>query len=273
MSKIPDIRDEILRNVRARRVTASIVVDDEGIIAGIPVAMKECDNLGLSVLMTLETGARVKKGDEVVRFAGRPKQVVMAEEFLIGLLAKPSGIATMAEKFVKATEGRPRVVCGAWKKMPPSLKDMVREAVVVGGAFYRMETGPFAYLDKNYIELLGGIGKSLAAVASLNGHSKVVQVKGRHGDVISEAIEAAEAGADVVFIDTGNLDDVGPVLEKLRGLGLRNKVKIAFGGGLNLETVGKLKALDIDIIDVGREIVDAPILDMKMEIVDMETED
>jgi nicotinate-nucleotide pyrophosphorylase (carboxylating) len=272
MSKIPDVRDEILRNVQAKRVTASIVADDEGIIAGIPAARQECDHLGLSVLMILDAGTHVKKGDEVIRLAGSPKQVVMAEDVLIGLLAKASGIATSAHKFVKATEGRPRVVCGAWKKMPPSLKDMVREAVVVGGAFYRMETGPFAYLDKNYIELLGGIGKSLAAVGNLNNHSKVVQIKARYGDVISEAIEAAEAGADVVFIDTGNPDDVGPVADRLRGLGLRNKVKIAFGGGVNLETAGKLKGLDIDIIDVGREIVDAPILDMRLEIVDMETE-
>jgi nicotinate-nucleotide pyrophosphorylase (carboxylating) len=192
---------------------------------------------------------------------------MMGEEILIGLMAKPSGIATHAHKFVKATGGRPKVVCGAWKKMPPSLKDMIREAVIAGGALSRIEPHPFAYLDKNYVGLLGGIKKSLEAVAHLNFCSKVVQVKGRYKDIGSEACEAAEAGADIVFIDTGKVEDVNSASEKLRQKGLREKVKIAFGGGVNLKAVKKLKLLDLDILDIGRQIVDAPILDMRLEII------
>jgi nicotinate-nucleotide pyrophosphorylase (carboxylating) len=268
MSEILDVRDEILRNVKWKRVTASIVADDEGMISGVTSTKEEADKLGLSVLMTVNEGSHVRKGDEVIRFSGTPKQIVMAEEILIGLLAKPSGIATSAHKFVKATGGRPKVVCGAWKKMPPSLKDMIREAVIAGGALSRIEPQPFAYLDKNYIKLLGGIRKSLETVAHLNNFSKVVQVRGRYKDIVSEACEAAESGADIIFIDTGNPDDVRPVVERLRQLGLRDKVKIAFGGGVNLEAIGELKTLDIDILDIGRQIVDAPLLDMRLEIID-----
>ena len=140
-SEILDVREEILKNVQFKQVTASIIADNDGIIAGMTTAKKETGRLGLSVLMVADNGSYVKNGDEVIRFRGSPKQVVMAEEILVGLLAKPSGIATNAHKFVKATGGRPQVVCGAWKKMPPSLKDMIREAVVVGGAFYRIERG------------------------------------------------------------------------------------------------------------------------------------
>jgi len=269
MSDILDVRDELLKNVEWKKVTASIIMGDDGIIAGITSAKEETDKLGLSVLRSVPEGSHVRKGDEVIRFLGSPKQIVMAEEILIGLMAKPSGIATNAHKFVKATGGRPKVVCGAWKKMPPSLKDMIREAVIVGGALSRIELDPFVYLDKNYIELLGGIKKSLETVAHLNNYSKVVQVKGRYKDIVSEACEAAESGANIVFIDTGNPDDVRPVVERLRQLGLRNKVKIAFGGGVNIETIGELKTLDIDILDIGRQIVDAPLLDMRLEIIDI----
>jgi nicotinate-nucleotide pyrophosphorylase (carboxylating) len=269
MDETLDVRNEILRKVEWKRVTAAIFVDEEGIISGIASTKEEASKLGLSVLRIVPEGGGVRKGDEVIRFSGTPGQIVRAEEILIGLLAKPSGIATHAHKFVKATGGKPKVVCGAWKKMPPSLKDMIREAVIAGGASSRIEPHPFAYLDKNYVELLGGIKKSLEAVAYLSNISKVVQVRGRYQDIISEACEATESGAHIVFIDSGKPDDVRRIVERLRQLGLRDRVKIAFGGGVNLEAIDELKTLDIDILDIGRQIVDAPLLDMKLEIIDV----
>ena len=268
MSEVLDVREEILRNIQRKKVTASIVVDEDGIIAGITSTKEEAGKLGLSILRVVNEGSPVRKGDEVIRFSGTPRQIVMAEEILMGLMAKPSGIATCAHKFVKATGGKPKVVCGAWKKMPPSLKEMIREAILTGGALSRIEPLPFAYLDKNYVELLGGIKKSLESVAHLSHVSKVVQVRGRYQDIVSEACEAAESGADIVFIDSGKPDDVRRIVERLRQLGLREKVKIAFGGVVNLEAIDELKNLDIDILDIGRQIVDAPLLDMRLEIID-----
>jgi nicotinate-nucleotide pyrophosphorylase (carboxylating) len=58
------------------------------------------------------------------------------------------------------------------------------------------------------------------------------------------------------------------VARKLVQTGLRSKVKLAFGGGVSIEKIGTLKTLDVDIVDVGREIVDAPLLDMRLEIID-----
>jgi nicotinate-nucleotide pyrophosphorylase (carboxylating) len=269
MDETLDVREEILRKVDWKRVTAAILVDGEGMVSGIASAKEEASKLGLSILKIVPEGSEVRKADEIIRFSGTARQIVMAEEILIGLLAKPSGIATHAHKFVKATGGKPKVVCGAWKKMPPSLKNMIREAVIAGGASSRIEPHPFAYLDKNYIELLGGIKKSLEAVAYLSDVSKVVQVRGRYQDIVSEACEAAQLGAHIVFIDSGKPDDVRRIVGRLRQLGLREKVKIAFGGGVNLGTIEELKNLDIDILDIGRQIVDAPLLDMRLEIVDV----
>jgi nicotinate-nucleotide pyrophosphorylase (carboxylating) len=268
MDETLDVREEILRKVEGKRVTAALLVDEEGMVSGIASAKEEASRLGLSVLRIIPEGSEVRKGDEIIRFSGTPKQVVMAEEILIGLLAKASGIATQAHKFVRAAEGKPKIVCGAWKKMPPSLKEVIREAIIAGGASSRIEPHPFAYLDKTYVELLGGIKRSLEAVASLNGVSKVIQVRGKYQDIVSEACEAAECGAHIVFIDTGKQDDVRRIVERLRNLGLRDKVKIAFGGGVNLEAINELKTLDIDILDIGRQIVDAPLLDMRLEIIE-----
>ncbi len=263
---VPDIRDEMLRSVKDNIVAASVVADDHGIIGGVASVEEEAARLDLTVEWMLEEGSRVEPGDEIVRFRGAVKQVLAAEDAFIGLLAKPSGIATAARTFVEAAGERPRIVSGAWKKMPPSAKAMVRRAVVAGGASFRVSPNAFVYLDKNYIRVLGGIKNSLEAVAGLEEYEKVVQLKGRYGAIAEEAFDAVENGAVILHVDTGDPEDIKIVSEALMGCGKRDRVSIAFGGGVVLEDVAVLKGFDVDILDVGRKIVDAPLLDMKMEV-------
>jgi nicotinate-nucleotide pyrophosphorylase (carboxylating) len=190
----------------------------------------------------------------------------MSEETLMGLISKTSGIATAASRFRQAVNGQPKVVCGAWKKMPPLLKHSIRSAVVHGGAAFRISDEPFIYLDKNYVRILGGIQKCLEAMKDLKDHIKVVQLKGTEKDIVSEALEAVEYGAHIIFIDSGRIEDVKRVSDKLNDLDQRQRVKIAFGSGVVFDDMAELKKLDIDILDIGRPIVDAPLLDMRMDV-------
>jgi nicotinate-nucleotide pyrophosphorylase (carboxylating) len=265
---MPDIRDDIFRGVVKRQVIASIIADDEGIVVGTDAVRQAAKELGLGIDSLVAEGSPVSKGDEIGRFSGTPKQVAMAEERLIGLMAKPSGIATAARRFVEKAGRRPEIISGAWKKMPGSEKEMIRSAIVAGGARYRICREPFIFLDKNYVTMLGGISESLRAVADLNGHLRVIQLKGSYKDIAFEACEAVEHGANIVFIDSGQHDDLERTTKKLRESGLRNHVKIAFGGSIRLEDIDELKSMDVDILDIGRQIVDAPLLDMRLEVVE-----
>jgi nicotinate-nucleotide pyrophosphorylase (carboxylating) len=264
-----DLREEIFRNVEGKKVTGAILADDEGIVAETNVATNESKKMGLVLEKILDEGTEVQPGDEIARFSGNPIQLVTAEDVLIGLMAKPSGIATAARSFVARANGRPEIVCGAWKKMHASQREPIRRAVLVGGAFYRISRKPFVYLDKNYIEIFGGIGKGLQAVAHMIGRKKVAQLKGRHGGVVAEACEAVEFGADILHIDTGDTADADRVVRELVSLGLRDGVRIAFSGDIRLEDLDDLKEMDVDILDIGRQIVDAPLLDMRLEVIDV----
>jgi nicotinate-nucleotide pyrophosphorylase (carboxylating) len=262
---VPDLRDDILRGAAGKQVVASVIADDSGVLAETSAVASEAQHLGLD-LQRIRADGPIRTGDEIARFAGSAKQIVSAEDVLIGLMAKASGIATAARRFVDRAAGRPKIVSGAWKKMPASQKDAIRRAVVAGGASCRISDHPFIYLDKNYIRILGGITASLNAVAGLPEHEKVVQLKGRYQDIAREACAAVAEGADLLHIDTGQPDDVTHVSQALTRLGLRRRVRIAFGGNVRLEDMNRLRALDIDILDIGRQIVDAPLLDMRMEV-------
>jgi nicotinate-nucleotide pyrophosphorylase (carboxylating) len=264
---LEDIRDRIFESLAGAGITASIIADGDGVLAGTSSAAQAAEKLGLRLEAMRNDGDDVVAGDEIARFFGTPKQTAVAEDTLMGFMAKPSGIATAAREFVNKTGNAPRIVCGAWKKMPAALKSAIRSAVVAGGAFCRISDEPFVYLDKNYIEMFGGVRESLDAVADMKGYLKVVQLRGRHKDILSEAFEAVVSGASILFIDTGRFEDVRAVAGALAERGFRRGVEIAFGGGVRLEHVAQLMELDIDILDIGRQILDAPLLDMRFEIV------
>jgi len=261
-----DIRDKIFRTISERMITAVIIADEEGILSGIAAAEEEANRIGLKISDTLDEGCRIQKGKVIIRFAGKPKQIAKAEETVMGHLAKTSGIATAANLFVQKAGNRIKIVSGAWKKMPVSIKESIRMAISTGGASSRIMEKPFIYLDKNYIRMIGGIKTCLRTATGLNGHLRVLQLKGDYQDIDLEACEAAENGADIIFIDTGRISDIQKVTAKLNEDGKRSKVVVAFAGGINLKDIHRLRCMDVDILDVGRAIVDAPLLDMKLEV-------
>lgn len=261
-----DIRDIIFASISHRPYTAYIATERAGVVTGTARLAEQLTALGVVVEITVADGALVDAGATVAELTGTPKQLAMAEEVAIGLLAKPSGIATAARRAVELAGPDLKIVCGAWKKMPPEIKWIVREAVTAGQASFRIAEGPFLYLDKNFVHMLGGVETTMAAVAAMDDKIKCIQLKGRSAPIAAEALAAARGGADILMIDTGNLTDVEVVNNALTGAGLRNKVKIAFAQGIRLEDIPTLRGKGIDILDIGGSIIDAPLLDMRLDV-------
>jgi nicotinate-nucleotide pyrophosphorylase (carboxylating) len=120
-------------------------------------------------------------------------------------------------------------------------------------------------MDKNYIRMFGGITAALRAAAVFPDRAKVVQLRGDIGSVSDEAREAVEGGADVLMIDTGDIGDIRIVDEVVQRAGKKRPL-IAFAGGVTAETLLVLSRLPVDIVDVGAAILDAPMLDMRVEV-------
>jgi nicotinate-nucleotide pyrophosphorylase (carboxylating) len=262
-----DIRDEIFKGAAAETITATISAEADGILFGVAAARLRAADLGLTVTARAEDGKRVRWGDVILLVQGPPKAIAQAEEVLLGTMAKPSGIASATAEAVRRAAGRVDIVAGAWKKMPPELKPVVRGAVLAGGGAFRIADDPFIYLDKNYLRILGGIRPALDATAHLKGYKRIIQIRGEHQSIAEEAALAATGGADIVMLDTGDPEDIERVAVCLRRLGLRDRVRIAFAGGVVLGDIETLAAEDIDILDVGAAIVDAPLLPLRFDVV------
>ncbi|MDI7259474.1 MAG: hypothetical protein QME90_06100 [Thermodesulfobacteriota bacterium] len=261
-----DIRDLIFYRLKGRKYLARISVQGEGILSGTQWLRKACERLGIGLKRCRKSGTRIRRGDVVATIEGNAKQLALGEEELIGWISKASGIATAAWR-AKTTVGKDlQVVSGAWKKMPLPLKELVRQAIVDGGIPYRISEKPFIYLDKNYLKILGGVQKALFAVKDFKPSIIVVQLKSKGRKLLQEATLAAKWRTDIIMIDTGEKADIERVNLALKEQGLRRKVRLAFAGDICIEELKSLRKMPVEIIDIGKAIVDAPLLDMRMDV-------
>jgi nicotinate-nucleotide pyrophosphorylase (carboxylating) len=265
-----DIRDRIFESLVGRDFKATVFVEEPGILAGMPGALIEAEAVGCTPHALAKDGDPLNAGEAILHLQGSPIQLAKAEETVMGALAKPSGIASATRQLVDRAGKRLRIVGGGWKKMPGTLKEMVREAARIGGAEPRIDDPPFLYLDKNYVRLLGGIEKTLDAAAPLCGYRRVVQIGSGALPLEEETRIAVGKGVSTLFVDTGDICDLKVVIRTLAELGARDQIKLAFGGGVTLQEVDGLAELGVNALCIGRAIVDAPLLSFRMEVLTSE---
>ena len=155
------------------------------------------------------------------------------------------------------------IACGAWKKWPAAMKPVLRAALDVAGVTHRLVDGEFVYIDKNIVRLLGGVAPAVQRGNGL-GHGPVaVQVDG-----VEQARAAVAAGCGIVMVDTGSVGDLAAVHDALTAEGRRAAVQLAFGGGVTGETLAELRRSGADIVDIGRSILDAPLWDLRLDVLE-----
>jgi nicotinate-nucleotide pyrophosphorylase (carboxylating) len=267
--EIQDIRHQIYQGCMDRWVTGALIAEGAGVLSGINRAQRIMTSLGLSFVSDLTDGSILGKDQEIARVTGNPIQIVAAEEQIIGTLSKSSGIATAASRARVSIGKDCQIVTGGWKKMPLEVKDLIRKSAQDGGIDIRISEKPFVYLDKNYVRILGGIKEAIQKVLNLD-QIIVIQIRGETEPIQKEAIEAAQAGANVIMVDTGQKDHLVKVVETLKEKGLRDKVRIAFAGNISLEDIKSLAHMDVDIVDIGYAILDAPCLPMRFDVIKVE---
>lgn len=263
-----ELREFLFEPLRDKRYAFVIRAREQGILSGMSKLQELAAGLELEEISAAEEGSLLSPGEVVFAAQGDAEMVARAEELLMGAIGKPSGVATAAAAIVKKAHPV-KVVCGAWKKVSQAVKGDLRQAVMASGAGLRMSEQPFVYLDKNYIRMFGGVAEAVTRAKQYDENRLVVaQLRGELGDILAEARSAVEAGAGILMVDTGRLEDLQAVLRAAVAEGWRHKVQVAFAGGVSSEELEQIIGINPDIIDVGRAILDAPLLDFSLDVVD-----
>jgi nicotinate-nucleotide pyrophosphorylase (carboxylating) len=256
-----DIAERLLAGAGGR-YRAVIEAGEAGIVAGTGFVdpSSALGPNGTWRLLVAE-GDPVANGQPLLELIGEAPRLGVAEDLVLGPLGFASGIAMRATAFRQAAPAGLSIACGGWKKLPVSLKPLLRAGLSAAGVLPRLVEGDFVYVGKNAVIMLGGVDKAIAAGLAV-GHGPVaVQVKSE-----AEAVLAVRSGAGIIMVDTAELADLADVHVALVGLGLREQVRLAFGGGVRLQDLGPAAAAGADAVDVGRAILDAPLFDLRLRV-------
>jgi nicotinate-nucleotide pyrophosphorylase (carboxylating) len=262
---VTDVREALLAGLAGRPFRFQITACEEAVVAGTRRLADAMAELGVAPGLLAREGESLRPGQVVLQGRGTPAQIARAEESLIALVAKTSGVATAAARLKELAGSRARVVCGAWKKVRPEIRGDLREAAAVGGVGVRMLDTPFVYLDKNHVRMLGGVSPAVRQARSIPGRAVVVQLRGDLEDIREEARQALAEGAAVLMVDTGRREDLVAVAEVVGAAGAA--ARVAFGGGVGFDSLAATIDAGATIVDVGRAILDAPMTDLRLDVI------
>jgi molybdenum cofactor synthesis domain-containing protein len=235
---------------------------ESGLIAGLELLGQDSNLKSLQWQILVEDGMEVSEGTRIVRVEGTASELDRAEDYLLGPLGFASGIATQAAIFKAACPLGLSLACGGWKKLPAAMKPLLREGLKVAGIFPRLVAGDFVYIGKNGVKLLGGVVAAIEKGRSIDHGPVSIQVSSAE-----ESLFAAEAGAGIIMVDTGKVDDLQEVNRALAANNFRHSIVLAFGGGVQLDQLDDVRSAGADAVDIGRAILDAPLLDLRIRVV------
>ena len=243
---------------------ATILVKDEGILAGGEIARRVFLKVdpSLEVEPLIEDGKRIHPGEVTATVSGRVISILKAERTALNFLQRLSGIASQTAKYIAETHGL-KVKITDTRKTTPGLRLLEKYAVRVGGGNnHRFHLGDGILIKDNHLTALRALGMTIKDIVA---KAKQTAPQGLKVEVevntVEEALEAAEAGADIIMLDNMNPDDMRRVVDSIP-----SHVEIEASGGITLDNVRAAALAGVDFISIGALTHSVKSLDISLEL-------
>ena len=248
------------------RAEGRLLAKSPGVLAGLELFRRAFDRLAPDVSLEahVEDGARLQEGQLVCSLEGPARALLSAERTALNFVQRLSGIATLTDRFVRASGG---VAVLDTRKTTPLLRALEKYAVVCGGGVnHRLGLFDQAMIKDNHLDLTGGDpGVLVRELRAAHGEGLFVTVEARDE---AEAIGAIEAGCDCVLLDNFAPAELGELVPRLRAAAgsCERPLQLEASGGVSLETVGRFAAAGVDRVSIGALTHSAPALDLSLEL-------
>ena len=227
------------------RSEAYFLAKADGVLSGIDVAMRVFELLDDTFECTVHKrdGEKIKKGDIIAEFSGSTAALLKGERTALNLIQHMSGIATAANRAVKAVEGT-KVSIADTRKTLPGLRALQKYAVTCGGGKnHRFNLSDAAMLKDNHIDAAGGITAAVTALRKKCGHMVNIEVETRNLDEVKESLAA---GASIIMLDNMTNDEMSEAVKLVDGRAL-----LEASGNITEENLREKAETGVDIISMG----------------------
>jgi len=149
------------------------------------------------------------------------------------------------------------------RKTTPVLRRLEKYAVKMGGGRnHRMDLSDAVLIKDNHIAALRvlGMGYKEIVIRAKSNASLEIKVEAE-ATTVQEAIEAVEAGANIVMLDNMTIEDMTRAVEQIAG-----RAEIEASGGINLNNIREVAKTGVDFISVGALTHSYKALDISLEL-------
>jgi nicotinate-nucleotide pyrophosphorylase (carboxylating) len=256
-------KGDITSNLLPRKkITASIISRQKGIVAGVQYVKYIFVSRGCKVKILKKDGSKIKPNQKIMIVSGFAHIILSCERTALNLLSRMSGIATQTNHLInKIKKVNSKVKLYSTRKTAPGLRLFDKDAVVIGGGNrHRMSLDQMIMIKDNHLAVSNSVF-DLVQMARRKYKTVEVEVEG-----LNDAILAAKAGASIIMLDNRSPKEISKIINVLKKLRLRDKVKIEASGGIDISNIQSYAKTGTDMISVGKITSSAPGLDLSLEV-------
>jgi nicotinate-nucleotide pyrophosphorylase (carboxylating) len=245
-------------------VEAAVVAKEAGIAAGIEEVGILAESLGLSVKTKVADGDEIKKGKVILKISGNAQTILSAERTMLNLLSRMSGIATATRRLTEKLEkAKATAKIAATRKTAPGLLYFDKKAVLIGGGDpHRLRLDDMVLVKDNHIAIAGSVENAVKK-AKQTAFSKKIEAEVTS---TTDALKAAEAGADIIMLDNFSPKQIRKAVEALKKAGFFGKVLLEASGGITEQNLLEYASTQVNIISMGALTHSVKALDISLEI-------
>lgn len=242
-----------------------VVAKADGVFAGSEEIEVLASIFNLKVKVKVRDGERFEANTLLAELIGKAKDILLIERTLLNLISHLCGVATAtraAADLIGSKGLHTRIA--ATRKTHPGLRLFEKKAVKIGGGdTHRMDLSSMVLIKDNHIALCGSVSGAVKRARAASSFSTKIEVEVRS---LAEALEAIEAGADIIMFDNMSADGVKEIVEELKRRGLRDKVLLEASGGINQTNLLDYALAGVDIISMGSLTSSSQPIDISLEV-------
>ncbi|MDY9922628.1 carboxylating nicotinate-nucleotide diphosphorylase [Methanobacterium sp.] len=247
------------------QVRGQIIGREEGIIAGVELAVAIFTEFAVETEILVGDGEKIEPGQIVMKISGDPRSILSVERTVLNLLMRMSGIATLTANVIKMVRSvNPDVIVAGTRKTTPGLQFFEKNAIRSGGGdTHRYRLDDSVLIKDNHLALVGGVAEAISRARKYVSFTKKIEIE---VETLEEALQAANAGADIIMLDNMDPDGVITVLKALEDGNLRGNVIIEVSGGINSDNILQFAKTGVDVISTGYITHSARSLDLSLDL-------
>ncbi len=214
------------------------------VLAGVQVVKRIAEQVGCCVISSCEDGETLVAEKTFMTLEGSAADLHAAWKVCLNTFDHLSAVATKTREMVEAAHrGNPSCEILTTRKSMPGVKDLLTEAVLIGGAFpHRLGLSETVLVFDHHMTFLGGFDAFLEQIPAIK--TRCVEKKLFVEANAEQALRLAKVGVDGIQLEKIPVEELAALVQAIRQI--NPYVTLVAAGGINPDNAQAYAATGVD---------------------------